>query len=185
MMPADRWLRAPREWPWPALTGLILAASGAGVNAAIVLWILPAPVALIVYEAIVLRRGLWRVRAFGWRAFLCSLLGVAWWAIPLLLESRYGTDFLSFTEQPSSVWATTSMSESLRLLGYWLLYLGIGGRAVVSLASTYLFSAPVIFATFLVPLFAFASVRWTRGWRYGPFFCLLAVAGLLIMFAGF
>jgi hypothetical protein len=185
MLAAHRGLREPRGWTWPALTGLILAASGAGVNAAIVLWILPAPVALIVYEAIVLRRGLWRVRSFGWRAFLCSLLGVAWWAIPLLLESRYGTDFLSFTEQPSSVWATTSMSESIRLLGYWLLYLGIGGRAVVSLASTYLFSAPVILATFLVPLFAFASVRWTRGWRYGPFFCLLAVAALLVMFAGF
>src|SRR6185437_8891907 len=29
------------------------------------------------------------------------------------------------------------------------------------------------------------SVRWTRGWRYAPFFCLLAVAALLVMFAGF
>src|SRR5690242_1862274 len=185
MLAAHRGLREPRSWRWPALTGLILAASGAGVNAAIVLWVLPAPVALVIYEAVVLRRGFWRVRSFGWRAFVCSLLGVAWWAIPLLLESRYGTDFLSFTEQPSSVWATTSISESLRMLGYWLLYLGLGGREVVSLASTYLFSAPVIAATFIVPLFAFASVRWTRGWRYGPFFCLLAVAALLVMFAGF
>ena len=73
---------------------------------------------------------------------------MAWWAIPLLLQASYGTDFLSFTELPSSVWATTSISESLRLLGYWIVYLGVGGIPVVSLASAYLFSAPVIVATF-------------------------------------
>ncbi len=62
------------------------------------------------------------------RRSCAGCVGVAWWAIPLLLQARYGTDFLSFTELPSSVWATTSMSESLRLLGYWLVYLGVGGH---------------------------------------------------------
>jgi arabinofuranan 3-O-arabinosyltransferase len=185
MIAAHRGLLEPRSWRWPALTGLLLAASGAGVNAAIVLWVLPAPIALVIYEGLVLRVGWARVRAFAWRALVCSLVGMAWWAIPLLLASHYGTDFLSFTELPSTVWATTSISESIRLLGYWLLYLGLGGTPVVSLASTYLFSAPVIVATFAVPLFAFASTRWTRGWSYVPFFCLLAAGALLVIFAGF
>jgi arabinofuranan 3-O-arabinosyltransferase len=185
MIAAHRGLRNPRGWRWPALGGLLLAASGAGVNAAIVVWVLPAPIALVLYEAIVLRVGWASVRSFAWRALVCGLVGVAWWAIPLLLQASYGTDFLSFTELPSSVWATTSMSESLRLLGYWLVYLGVGGVPVVSLASAYLFSTPVILATFAVPLFAFAGLRLTRSWRYAPFFCLLAVGALLVMFAGF
>ena len=155
------------------------------MNAAIVVWVFPAPIALVLYEAVVLRVGWAAVRALAWRALVCGLVGVAWWAIPLLLQASYGTDFLSFTELPSSVWATTSMSESLRLLGYWIVYLGVGGLPVVSLASAYLFSAPVIVATFAVPLFAFGGLRVTRSWPYAPFFCLLTVGALLVMFAGF
>src|SRR5262249_34431704 len=143
------------------------------------------PIALLAYEAFVVRVRLDKVGSFAWRALVCCLLGSAWWAIPLLLQSSYGSDFLSFTELPSSVWATTSLPESLRLLGYWLLYLGIGGVPVVGLSSLYLFSQPVIVATFLVPLFAFGALRWIRGWVYAPFFALLAVLALLAMFAGF
>ena len=124
----------PRSWRWPALIGLVLACSGAGVNAGVVAWILPAPLALMLYEAAVAGARLAGARAFGWRAGLCAAVGSAWWAVPLLIQSRYGTDFLSFTELPSSVWATPSLSESFRLLGYWPLYLGLGGTPVVGLA---------------------------------------------------
>jgi arabinofuranan 3-O-arabinosyltransferase len=185
MIAAHRGMQRPRAWRYPALIGLLLAASGAGVNAAIVLWVLPGPALLVLYEALVIGAGAAALGSFAWRAGLCALLGAAWWVIPLLLQARHGTDFLRFTELPDSVWASTSMPESLRLLGYWLLYLGVGGVSVVSLSSRYLFSAPVIVATFLVPMFAFASVRWTRRWSYGPFFCLVAVGGLVAMAGGF
>ncbi|HEX3316752.1 MAG TPA: alpha-(1-_3)-arabinofuranosyltransferase family protein [Solirubrobacteraceae bacterium] len=185
LVAAHRGMVEPRRWRWPALIGLLLAASGAGVNAAVVVWILPAPVALALYEAMVLRRGGSALWSFGWRAALCAVLGSAWWAIPLFVQSRYGTDFLSFTELPSSVWATPTMAESFRLLGYWLLYLGLGGTTVVGLASVYLFSAPVIVATFAVPTFAVAALRFTRRWPYAPFFCLLAVGALVAMATGF
>ena len=33
-----------------------------------------------------------------------------------------GFDFLPFTEQPSAIWHTTSLTESLRGLGFWLTY---------------------------------------------------------------
>src|SRR6478672_2052314 len=57
LLAAHRGMVEPRRWRWPALIGLLLAASGAGVNAAVVVWILPAPVALALYEALVLHRG--------------------------------------------------------------------------------------------------------------------------------
>ncbi|HEX4626954.1 MAG TPA: alpha-(1-_3)-arabinofuranosyltransferase family protein [Solirubrobacteraceae bacterium] len=185
LLAAHRGMLQPRSWRWPALIGLVLACSGAGVNAGVVAWILPAPLALMLYEAAVAGRGWPALRAFGWRAGLCAAVGSAWWAVPLLIQSRYGTDFLSFTELPSSVWATPSLSESFRLLGYWPLYLGLGGTPVVGLASPYLFSAPVIVATLLVPVLAVGGLRWTRRWPYAPFFALLAVGALLAMSAGF
>ena len=37
---------------------------------------------------------------------LCALLGSVWWIIPVTFQSRYGADFLSFIEQPQTIWAT-------------------------------------------------------------------------------
>ena len=64
-----------------------------------------------------------------------TALASAWWVVPLLVQSRYGVDFLRFTEQPGTIWATTSLTESLRLMGYWISYLGVGygGRAAAVL----------------------------------------------------
>ena len=57
---------------------------------------------------------------------MLGALASAWWAVPALLQGRYGADFLSFTEQPGTIWATTSLSECLRQLGFWGLYVGVG-----------------------------------------------------------
>src|SRR5215212_418032 len=54
MVAAHRGIQRPTRWRYPALIGLLLAVSGAGVNAAIVLWILPAPTLLLLYEALVM-----------------------------------------------------------------------------------------------------------------------------------
>ena len=109
--------------------------------------------------------------------------------VPAWIQSSYGIDFLHFTEQPGTVWGTTSITESLRLMSFWLSYVGIGfaGRAIPYFddSRTLLFSAPVVVATLLVPAAAFSGFVWTRRWRYGPFFLLLALVALLIMGAGF
>ena len=89
-------------------------------------WALAAPAALLVYEGAVLGRP-WRdVWGFGWRAGLLAALASAWWAVPVLLQGPYGEEFLSFTEQPGTIWGTSSLSESLRLLGFWMMYVGVG-----------------------------------------------------------
>ena len=162
MLVAHRGMRAPREWRWPAAAGLLAAAAGGGVNAAVLAFALLGPVALALYEVAVLGRRGRDALAFGWRAGLCVALASAWWAVPVLLQSGFGADFLRFTEQPGTIWGTTSLSELLRLHGFWLLYAGVGfGDPVpaMSIARTYLFDAPVVVATLGVPLAVVAGAR--------------------------
>ena len=120
---------------------------------------------------------------------MCALLGSVWWIAPVAFQSRYGANFLAFIEQPQTIWATPSMSESLRLLGYWIFYFwtGYGGaqQPLYQSASTYLFDIPVLVATFAVPLVALGSLRWLRAWRFAPYFLALAVFALITMAIGF
>jgi hypothetical protein len=179
-----------RRWRWPAVTGIALACAGGGVNAALLPWVVAAPIGLVLYEWLILRaRTRGDVWAFGWRAALCALLGSMWWIVPVALQSSYGADFLSFIEQPQTIWATPSMSESLRLLGYWIFYFwtGYGGppQPLYESASTYLFDVPVLIATFAVPLVALGGLRWLRPWRFAPYFLGLALFALVFMAIGF
>jgi arabinofuranan 3-O-arabinosyltransferase len=181
-------LRERRGWRWPAVMGLILALSPGGVNAAVIGFALVGPLALLLYDVAlgsIDRRDAW---SFAWRASVLGILGSLWWTVPLLLQAQYGENFLLFTEHARTIWGTTSLSELLRLLGFWTLYTGVGfggAEPFMSVAHTYLFNPLVIVATFALPLFAFATLRLTRGWRYAPFFVLLAVVALLLMFAGY
>jgi arabinofuranan 3-O-arabinosyltransferase len=188
MLAAHRGLAAPRSWRWPVAFALILALAGGGVNAGVIAWALAAPAALLVYEGAVLGRP-WRdVWAFGWRAGLLAALASAWWAVPVLLQGPYGEEFLSFTEQPGTIWGTSSLSESLRLLGFWVMYVGVGfgvTESFLGVGPTYLFDEGVIVGSFLVPLLAFGGLLVMRRWRYAPFLVLLGVGALLVMYAGF
>jgi arabinofuranan 3-O-arabinosyltransferase len=184
MLCTYRGLRNPRGWAWPAGFALIVTASGGGVNAAVLAWVLLGPILLALYEA------RWRaLLSFGWRTGLASLLVSLWWIAPLLVQSRYGVDFLAFTEQPGTIWSTSSLSESLRLMGYWVSYLGVGYsgtlRPYFGDGGVMLFKTPVVLATLLVPALAVAGLVWTRRRRYAPFALLLLLVGLLVMSAGF
>jgi hypothetical protein len=189
MVAAHRGLREPRGWRWPILFAFVLAAAGGGVNAAFLPWVIAAPALLVLYEWIVLERTWAGVRSFAWRTALCTVVASLWWLVPVSLHSRYGGNFLSFLEQPAAIWSTTSMSESLRLLGYWILYFATGyqppAEPSVSVASPYLFNAAIIIATFAVPLIAILGLRWSRSWRYAPFFGLMVVLGVVAMSIGF
>jgi arabinofuranan 3-O-arabinosyltransferase len=188
MLAVWRGIREPRSWRWPAVIGLLGALSGGGVNAAALAWIAVAPLALLVWEAKAGKAGRGAALSFTWRAAACALGGSAWWLIPVSLQGRYGASFLSFTEQPQTIWATTSMSESLRLLGYWPMYLSTGYGAatpVMRIGQTYLFDPIVIVGSFMVPAFALLGLRATRRWFYAPLFGLLACVSLVAMTAGF
>ena len=132
----------------------------------------------------------WRAaRGFVLRTVPLALAASLWWIVPLWVQSGYGIDFLRFTEQPGTVWGTTSVTESLRLMGFWISYIGVGyaGEALPFFqpARTMLFSPLVVVASLLVPALALAGYTWARRWRYGPFFLALALVALLVMVAGF
>ena len=186
LVATHRGLRDPRRWRWPAVVGLLVIVANGGANAALTFWILMAPPALLVYEVLVVRSARWRDagalpsarrpapwsrRCGGW-CRSCSNRASAPTRSP-------------FTEQPSGILATPSVSESFRLLGFWLAYFGSAAGPSVGAAHDYLFDPAVIVATFLVPLAAIGGFARTRRSSYAPFMLLLFAGGVLAMSLGF
>lgn len=184
-----RGLRDPRGWWWPAAFALVLTSTGGGVNAAVTGWVLLAPVLLVLYE--LGWGGVARSALGPWlgRIALTSAIASAWWLVPLAVHVAHGVDFLPFTEQPGTIWGTSSLPESLRLMGFWTSYIGVGFgdelRPFATHGPALLMTAPIVVAGLLVPALALLGLRWTWRARYAPFFLLLVLAGLLVMAAGF
>ena len=93
-----------------------------------------------------------------WRATLRIALLTAltslWWVVALVIEGRYGLPLLSYTETIEQVASTSSATEVLRGLGYWVPYLSQRGYAEVSGAHIYLDNLPVLALQFAVVLVA-------------------------------
>ena len=164
-----RGLGAPRSWWWPAAFALAVACTGGGVNAAVTAWVLLGPLLLALFAWLTREVGGRALLSFGWRTVLLTGLGAVWWVIPTLVQARHGVDFLRFTEQPGTIWSTTSLPESLRLMGYWISYLGVGYggrlRPLFGDGAVFLFAWPVVIAGLLVPglvLGGFALLRRSR-----------------------
>src|SRR3954451_11966191 len=186
---AHRGVRQPTRWRLPALFALLVTASGGGVNAAVVALVLLAPLGIVLYEAFV-RAVPWRsVWQFGWRALAATFVASLWWVAPTAAQASYGVDFLRFTEPAGAIWATTSLSESFRAMGYWISYIGVGFNGVVrpyfSDAGTLLFDQLVVSATLIVPGLALFGFAWTRRRRYAAYFLLLVLLGTIVMAIGF
>jgi arabinofuranan 3-O-arabinosyltransferase len=185
--PVRPW-RGWRPWWWASAFALVLTSVGGGVNAAVVGWMLVGPLVLLLYEPAV---GTVRWRDSGGFLMRIGVLGVLaslWWIVPVLVHVKYGIDFLQFTEQPGTIWGTNSITESLRLMGYWTSYIGVGfgiSRPFFSDGGTLLFSPLVVGASLLAPALAVAGFVRARRLSYGPFLLLLVVVGVAIETAGF
>jgi hypothetical protein len=185
---ASRGWRGIAGWWWAAAFALILTSIGGGVNVAVVAWMLVGPLVLLLYEPAI---GTVRWRdsmAFLVRAGGLGVLASLWWIAPLLVHVKYGIDFLQFTEQPSSIWATNSITESLRLMGYWTSYIGVGygvTRPFFSDGGTLLFNPFVVGASLLLPALALTGYVRARRTSYAPLLLLLGIVGVVIMMAGF
>ncbi|HYP48322.1 MAG TPA: alpha-(1-_3)-arabinofuranosyltransferase family protein, partial [Thermoleophilaceae bacterium] len=184
----DGW-RSMRGWWWAGAFALILTSVGGGINGAVVGWMLVGPLVLLVYEPLI-GNVRWRDSAgFVVRMGVLGTLASLWWIVPLVVHAGYGIDFLQFTEQPRSIWATNSVPEVLRLMGYWTSYTGVGfsgaERAFFTESGTMLFNPLVVGASLILPALALAGFMWTRRWRYAPFFLLLLLVGVAIEAAGF
>jgi arabinofuranan 3-O-arabinosyltransferase len=104
-----------------AVFGLIIMSSG-GLNATALLMIAPAPVIWLIdawsSRKISFRRALSLTALLG----LISLIMSAWWAAGLSVQGKYGAPVLSYSEALQSTSATSTATEALRGLGYWLFY---------------------------------------------------------------
>ncbi|MGZ4259475.1 MAG: alpha-(1-_3)-arabinofuranosyltransferase domain-containing protein [Solirubrobacteraceae bacterium] len=184
---AGRW-RGWRGWWWAAAFAAVLASTGGGVNAAVVGWMLVGLLVLGLYEP-AMGTVRWRdAGRFLVMAGVLSVLASLWWIVPLLVHVRYGIDFLQFTEQPGTIWGTNSVTENLRLMGYWTSYIGVGfgvTRPYFSDGLTMMFNPLVVGASLLLPACAIAAFVRARRLSYGPFLLLLIVVGVVIETAGF
>ena len=189
LLAVHRGLRTPRGWWWPAAFALVLTSTGGGVNAGTTGWLLLGPALLLVYERLWGGVGAGALRPYLVRMVAVNAVAQLWWVIPVLVQARGAPSFLPFSEQPGTIWSTTSLSESLRLMGFWTSYVGVGYggglRPFSTQGDALLFLAPVVLAGLVVPALALAGFGWTRRWRYGPFFLLLTLVGLLVMTVGF
>jgi arabinofuranan 3-O-arabinosyltransferase len=189
MLIAHRGLGRPRGWWWPAAFALVTTSSGGGVNATVTALVLLGPVLLVLYEVAIGDATASAAWSLTWRTALATGLASVWWVVPLAVQSRYGVNFLQFTEQVGAIWATTSLTESLRLMGYWPSYLGVGYASRLlpyyGDSSTLLFNPLVVAASLLVPALALTGYLWTRRWRYAPFLLALALVSLLVMSVGY
>ncbi|HEV7493128.1 alpha-(1-_3)-arabinofuranosyltransferase domain-containing protein [Baekduia sp.] len=188
LLAVHRGLREPRGWRWPALFALVLASTGGGVNVAVTAWLLVGPALLVVYE-LLWGDVPWRAaRRTVARLLAVNVVAQLWWIIPVLIQGVAAPSFLPFSEQPGTIWSTTSIPESLRLMGFWTSYVGVGFGGILrpfqGSAPALLFLLPVVLAGLAVPALALSGFVVTRRWRYAPFFLMLTLAGVLIMSVG-
>ena len=189
LVAVHRGLREPRGWRWPAVLALLVTASGGGVNAGVLAWVLLAPIMLLVFERCFGEVGPGVVGPYLARTIPLGVLASLWWLVGLAVNATHAPNILQFTEQPGAIWGTTSLTESLRLMGYWPSYFGLSStgplKPYYADAAPLLFSRPVVAATLVVPGLALAGLPWTLRRRYAPFCLALVLVGLLVMAAGF
>jgi arabinofuranan 3-O-arabinosyltransferase len=119
-----------------------------------------------------------------WRRLLgptlrCAGLAVLvslYWLVPAAMAGETGEAVAAFTEQPGNVASTSSYAETLRLLGFWVLYFQQDGRPAMPGAAAYLTDPLALVASFLLPALAAGSALLARARARALAVLLLAVA---------
>ena len=165
------------RWRYAAGVALVVFTVGA-VNATALAMIIPAPVLWLVHAV-------WQ-HSITWRravatAAKVSLLSVGvsvWWIVMLMIQGRRGADVLAYSESLESVSFTSTSTEVLRGLGYWLFYIRDAFGATTTASLDYLASTRIIVAGIgllavcllglVVTALAASSVRRACSSRAGP-----------------
>ncbi len=127
-------------------SGVAVALMG-GVNSTVVLATLPVGAIWLLTRQPGRRR---RALMTWWVVAL--VLACFWWAAALSIQSRFGYNYLPYTETAKVTTATTSLFESLHGASFWVDYFTIGGpliRGVWTLVSTV---GPILATTVVVAL---------------------------------
>ena len=160
-----------------AASGVAIALMG-GVNATVVLVLLPVPVIwMLTRQSGPCRRALvkWWIVALGLACF--------WWAAALLIQSRYGYNYLPYTETSTITTSTASLFEAVRGASFWTGYFTLGGPqipGVWALIST----VPLILGTVVVAALGLVGLAW-RGIPERLFLVTCFAVGVLGIAAGY
>lgn len=160
-----------------ARSGVAVALMG-GVNAASVLAVLPAPAIYLLTRRPCPRR---RRLAAWWVGAVA--LATTWWVVPLLLQGRYGFDFLAFTEDAAITTAAGSAVEVLRGAGNWLAFVNVGGPWLPGAWATVAYPVTV-FATGALAVVGVVGLT-RRDCPERRFLALLLFGGVGVMAAGY
>jgi arabinofuranan 3-O-arabinosyltransferase len=165
-------------WRYPAVIGLIVFTVGA-VNATALAMIIPAPALWLVHTA--WRRDVtWRhVAATAGKVALLSTAVSLWWISMLVVQGRHGADVLSFSESLASVSFTSTSTEVVRGLGYWLFYIRDAFTATTTASLDHLVSTRVILAGFVLLGACLLGVVATR-WAHRRYAALLIGVGTVL-----
>lgn len=116
----------------------------------------------------------------------CVAAAVAWWAVPLALQARYGLDFTAYTETSAVTTSSTSLTEVLRGTGNWLGFLSVDGTAWLPGAWVLASSPLAIIGSVAVAAAGLAALarRDMPERRFLVLALLLGVVGLSAAYAG-
>ena len=105
-----------------------------------------------------------------------ALLVSLYWLVPAAMAGETGEAVAAFTERPEDVASTSSYSEVLRLLGFWVMYFQQDGRLAMPGSAAYLTNPLPLLASFLLPVTAAACALLARARARALAVLLLAVA---------
>ncbi|MEX2626770.1 MAG: alpha-(1-_3)-arabinofuranosyltransferase family protein, partial [Ilumatobacteraceae bacterium] len=166
------------RWRHAAVLALVVFTVGA-VNATALAMIVPAPVLWLVHAA---WSGTTTWRRAGATALrvgaLCTTVSL-WWIVALVLQGRHGADVLAYSETLEAVTFTSSSTEVLRGLGYWLFYVRDPYAATTTAALDHLVSGRTVAIGLLVVVIGIAGVALTR-WAERRFAAMLVGAGVVL-----
>ena len=171
-----RAVRDPASWRWPAAFALVFFLM-TGMNAGVVaLFMCLAVPCYLLYLRLVERAPWPRLLRPALRCAGLALLVSLYWLVPAAMAGETGKAVAAFTERPEDVASTSSYSEVLRLLGFWVMYFQQDGRLAMPGSAAYLTNPLPLLASFLLPVTAAACALLARARARALAVLLLAVA---------
>src|SRR5262245_25340045 len=177
-------VRSNEPWRWAAVFALLFFIPGNPNFASLIDALIPI-LLIAVYLVHVDRSRHWReITAWLARAGLLAVLISAAALVTTQFESDVIAGNVNGTELPAHVAQNSSWFETMRGLGWWLLYFHSDKGVELRQFGPYFTSAPIIVASVALPLLALLAIGWTRA-RERLLFGILMLVGAGIVVGGF
>jgi arabinofuranan 3-O-arabinosyltransferase len=166
------------RWRDPALMAIVLATVGAP-NATALLMVAPGPVLLLLHLRGQLGLTWPALTRVALRIGVLALGVSVWWMTMLAIQGRYGADLLGYSESLEAVSFTSTSTEVLRGMGYWLFYVRDPYAFTTTASISYAESGRVIVVGAVLLVAGMAGTAAVR-WPHRRLAALLVGAGVLL-----